>query len=1167
MVDYVHLTVHSEYSLVDSIVRVPMLVEQVAQIGMPAVGVTDQSNVFAMVKLYRVAIKKGVKPIIGADVLVAQTLDDADPSRLTLLCMNLEGFRNLSQLLTLGYTDGHRNNQPILLKKWLEQSKVRGLIALSGGQFGEVGRALLGSNPDFAFDILEEWNARFPGRFYLELHRVGRKDEDLHVPRAVTLASQCAVPIVATNDVRFLRREDFEVHEARICIQQGRTLDDPARPREYTEEQFLKSPVEMAEVFSDLPEALANSIQIAQRCSLQIVLGETFLPDLSVPEGHNSDSYLREMALSGLASRYPTVSDNAVAKTVDHERRLSQELDVICEMGFSGYFLIVADFIRWARENDIPVGPGRGSGAGSLVAYVLGITDLDPIEHDLLFERFLNPERVSMPDFDIDFCIDGRDRVIDYVSDRYGRDRVSQIITFGTMAARAVVRDVGRVLGMPYGYVDRVAKLIPFVVGITLEGAINGDKELKIKGNDELKSLYKSEEEVKTLIDLAQQLEGLVRNAGTHAGGIVIAPKPLTHFMPLYSESGETVLTQFDKNDVEALGLVKFDFLGLKTLTIIDRAIKSINLGRIAKDKEPLQAIHLPSDDSKTYDLLQRGSTSGVFQLESFGMRRLIKELQPNCLDDLIALLALFRPGPLDSGMVEDFIDRRHGQNSEPINYFHPILKPILKATYGVILYQEQVMQIARVMAGYSMGGADLLRRAMGKKKPEEMEKQRSIFLKGSQKQSIDEVIAGKIFDLMEKFAGYGFNKSHSAAYALIAYQTAWLKAHYPADFMASVLTADMDNTDKLFILKYDCSQNGIKLEIPDINSSFFEFTAIDTHSILYGLGAIKGVGQRVVEDIVKERNANGIFTDLADFCRRVKNLNKRVLEALARSGALDGLGENRATLVVAIPNVLRLAEHATHARESGQGALFDEQEEAEELGQFVKKMPNWSLRERLSAERESLGLYLTGHPFEDYAEHCAHFTHGSIRGFIRNLPESVSNGNSSSLTREVTIAGLVVDIFRRNKTVCVILDDNTERLEILFFDDSYNTNRHLITKDSALIVDGKLQFDNYRKMWQVTAKSVKLADQKIEENARRITIQWPKNSDDKQFLLNLKETLRPFTDGDCEVCLEYTGPTARVAMTFGDRWTVKLTRELREQLGVLLGADRFSVHYPKYIS
>jgi len=1156
MIDFIHLTVRSEYSLVDSVVRIPALLEHVAGMEMPAVGLTDQSNVFAMVKFYKAAISKGIKPIIGADVWVGESIEDQEPSRLTLLCANDVGFSNLSRLLTLGFTEGQRHDRALVLKTWFEPQLLGGLIALSGGQFGEVGKILLSSKPDRAPEILDEWVQRFPGRYYLELHRVGRSDESEHLARAVNLASAYGVPIVASNDVRFISRDDFEAHETRICIQHGRTLNDPTRPRDYTENQYLKSPAEMAELFNDLPEALANSVEIAQRCNFQLTLGQHCLPDFQVPDGKNTGAYLKEQASVRLSSKGLGGAASGTAEPNEYEQRLEQELGVICEMGFEGYFLIVADFIGWARENGIPVGPGRGSGAGSLVAYVLGITDLDPIKHDLLFERFLNPERVSMPDFDIDFCIDGRDRVIEYVAQRYGRDHVSQIITFGSMAAHAVVRDVGRALGMSYGYVDRIAKLIPFDLGITLEKALSDDEELA--------RLYEAEDEVRTLIDLAQQLEGITRNAGTHAGGVVIAPRPLTEFMPLYCELGGSSLTQLDKDDAEAIGLVKFDFLGLKTLTIIDRALRSINRELKARGQDTIKSADIPMNDPQTYKLLKSCRTTGVFQLESRGMRDLIRRLQPDHFDDLVAILALYRPGPLESGMVEDFINRKHGKNSEPINYFHPSLKPTLEGTYGVILYQEQVMQIARIMAGYSLGGADLLRRAMGKKKPEEMAQQRSVFIAGAVEQGIKETLASYVFDLMEKFAGYGFNKSHSAAYALIAYQTAWLKAHYPAAFMAAVLTADMGNTDKLVFLKDDCSQFGIKLEAPDINMSQYGFAVTGERSISYGLGAIKGVGQSIIDNIVAEREANGRYVTLLDLCRRVEQqrINRRVLEALVRSGALDCLGENRATLMGAVPNTSRLAEHAAYATAAGQGALFAEHDGSGDFEQLLTPVPEWNEQERLKGERESLGLYLTGHPFNDYIEHCSHFTHGSIRKLVGAFSD---NGQFSS-QKEVTVAGLVMDIRRRGSRVSIVLDDNTDHLEITVFEDVFNQFRHLVVKDAVLVVVGRLRFDNFLHACRLTAQRIRSVDEAIEQHARRLTIQWTADGNGTDFVRSLKETLQPFTHGRCEVCVEYVGPTASASLTLGDGWSVRPTRELRERLGALLGSKHYSLHYPKHL-
>jgi DNA polymerase-3 subunit alpha len=822
---FVHLRLHTEYSLNDSVVRVPELIAAVAAGGMPAVAVTDEGNLFAMVKFYREALRAGVKPLIGVDLLVGEEAERQAPTRLTLLCQSQAGYRNLARLVSRTYLEGQARGAPRLERSWLTRDALAGLIALSGGTEGEVGRALINARPEDAARVLQAWLELFPGRFYLEVQRLGRPFEETYIAAAVALGAQHAVPLVATNDVRFLKPAEFESHEARVCIHDGALLADATRVRRYSRQQYLRSAQEMAALFADLPEALANTVQIARRCSLTLNLGEARLPQYPLPAGVSTEGYLREQAARGLGERLAASARDSAG----YQERLGTELDVICQMGFAGYFLIVADFIRWARENGVPVGPGRGSGAGSLVAYSLRITDLDPLEHELLFERFLNPERVSMPDFDIDFCMEGRDRVIGYVAQKYGPERVSQIITYGTMAAKAVVRDVGRVLGMSYGFVDRIAKLVPFELGITLEAALQKEPELQ--------RLYQGEEEVRNLIDLARSLEGLTRNAGMHAGGVVIAPSVLTDFTPLYRDaSGGAVVTQFDKDDVEAAGLVKFDFLGLRTLTIIERAVALINRDRAA-GSAPLKVSALPMDDAPTYALLKACRTTAVFQLESRGMKDLVRRLQPDRFEEIVALVALFRPGPLQSGMVDDFINRKHGRGEGPIDYLHPRLEPILKPTYGVILYQEQVMQIAQVLAGYTLGGADLLRRAMGKKKAEEMALQRSVFVRGATERGVREHVAAHIFDLMEKFAGYGFNKSHSAAYALLSYQTAYLKAHHPAAFMAAVLSADMDNTDKVVTLIKECTDMDLEVHPPEVNSSHYEFVASDARRIRYGLG------------------------------------------------------------------------------------------------------------------------------------------------------------------------------------------------------------------------------------------------------------------------------------------------------------------------------------------
>jgi DNA polymerase-3 subunit alpha len=1152
MLSFVHLRVHTEYSLVDSLLRVDSLVDAVAEQRMPACAITDQGNVSALVKFYKPALSRGVKPIVGADLWIAESREDREPSRLTLLCQNRSGFKRLSALLTKSAVHGAVGGRHLLLKEWLEPAALEGLIGLSGGQHGELGKALSSGRGARSAEVLDYWQERLPGRFYIELQRLGRAGEREYLARAVEAAAARAVPVVATNDVCFLDRSDFEAHETRVCIAQGVTLDDPSRARTYSEQQYLRSPDEMAELFADLPEAVANTVEIARRCSLEVDVGKVFLPDFVADDRTPPRELLERRAAQGLDQRIAelALAPDAVPR---YRERLAREIEVICKMGFEGYFLIVADFIAWARGNAIPVGPGRGSGVGSLVAYALGITNLDPLAHDLLFERFLNPERVSLPDFDIDFCIDGRDRVIDYVGRRYGRERVAQIATYGTMAARAVVRDVGRALGMPYGYVDRIAKLIPFEIGITLDKAIADDEELR--------KVYENDEEVRGLIDLAKQLEGLARNVGTHAGGVVIAPQPITEYMPLYADADGALLTQLDKDDLEAIGLIKFDFLGLKTLTIIDKAVAAINRERAGRGEAALNVDAIPVDDAKTYELLRQCRTTAVFQLESLGMRDLIKRLQPDRFDDLTAIVALFRPGPMQ--MADEFIARKHRAGATP-EYLHPRLEATLKPTYGVILYQEQVMQIAQVLAGYSLGGADLLRRAMGKKKPEEMAEQRSVFLQGATERGVQEARANHIFDQMETFAGYGFNKSHAAAYALIAYQTAWLKTHYPEAYMAAVLTADMDNTDRLVVLKDELKRMGIVLEPPDVNRSTLPFTVAGPKRISYGLAALKGVGPSAVDAIVSERDAHGRFTSLVDLCRRVDltKINRRVLEALAKSGALDSLGANRATLMNGIPSALQAAERSVHAQAAGQTALFGGADHESDLEHVLTPVREWSKRERLDGERESLGLYLTGHPFDDFVEHCKHFTNGAIAKVLQSLPSSAL---PYQVRKEAILAGVVVDVRRRGNRVSIILDDDTERIEVTMFDEVFAQAKHVIAKHAVLIAEGQLKFDDFINGWRLTAKRIRSADDAIEEYARRLTIRWPSDSAGGELVREIQRVLKPFTRGRCEVSIDYRANGAEAALTLGDAWSVRCTRELRDQLTRLLGDDRFLIHYPKH--
>ena len=1159
---FVHLRVHTEYSLVDGLVRVKPLVKAAAAAGMPAVAVTDMSNMCSLVKFYKAAMGGGVKPICGADIWLASREEDGPLSRLTLLAMDGKGYRNLTELISRGWTEGQHNDLVIIQRDWVKEA-AEGLIALSGAREGEIGLALVNGHPEDAEALLREWSEVFPERFYLEVQRTSRAGDEEYLHAAVELATRCAAPLVATNDVRFLKQDDFEAHETRVCIGEGRTLDDPRRPRTYSDQQYLKTPAEMAELFSDLPEALENSVEIARRCNIEVRLGTHFLPNFPVPEGMTIDDYLRQVSFEGLEERLevllPKDTPDYAAKKQVYIDRLEFELGTIIQMGFPGYFLIVMDFIKWAKNNGVPVGPGRGSGAGSLVAYVLKITDLDPLAYDLLFERFLNPERVSMPDFDVDFCMDGRDRVIDYVAEAYGRNAVSQIITFGTMAAKAVVRDVARVQGKSYGLADRLSKMIPFEVGMTLEKAYEMEEPLR--------DFLSVDEDAKEIWDMALKLEGITRGTGKHAGGVVIAPTKLTDFAPIAcDDEGGGLVTQFDKDDVEAAGLVKFDFLGLRTLTIIKWALETINREQAKKGLEPLNIDFIPLDDKPTYTLLQKAETTAVFQLESRGMKELIKKLKPDCLEDLIALVALFRPGPLQSGMVDDFINRKHGRAeiSYPhSDYQYEGLKPVLAPTYGIILYQEQVMQIAQVMAGYTLGGADMLRRAMGKKKPEEMAKQRGGFIEGCANNGIDGDLAGNIFDLVEKFAGYGFNKSHSAAYGLVSYQTAWLKAHFPSPFMAAVLSADMHNTDKVVILIEECRSMKLRIDAPDVNTSEFKFTVNDDGRIVYGLGAVKGVGEGPVEAIVEARAA-GPFKDLFDFCARVdlKRINKRTLEALIRCGALDRLGPyyhdepkayqatldlNRAVLMAAMEEAVRAAEQAVRSADSGHMDLFGgvfAEAEADVYANYLK-VRELTLKERLRGEKETLGLYLTGHPIDEYE--------GEVRRFARQRIIDLRPARETQ-----TVAGLIVNLRvmknkRGDKMGFVTLDDRSGRIEASLFAEAFAAAQALLQTDALVVVEGEVSMDDFSGGLRLRAKRV----MSLEEARTGLAESLRMKVDGEQLK---GERLRWLAElcgqhrGACPITLDYSGSQARALLQFGDQWRIdpndSLIQTLRDQFG-----------------
>ncbi|MDH5324765.1 MAG: DNA polymerase III subunit alpha [Gammaproteobacteria bacterium] len=1149
---FVHLQVHTEYSLVDGITRIKPLVNKVKQENMPAVAVTDQCNLFAMVKFYRAAIQAGVKPIIGVEVWVQNPEKISQPFRLLLLCQNNQGYRNLTQLVSRAYMEGQHGGIPMLQRDWFE-GQTEGIIALSGGREGDVGQALLAANTELANEYLRYWDGLFPDRYYLQLQRTGRPGEEDYVHAAVDLALQHGTPVVATNDVHFLAASDFEAHEVRVCIHDGRTLDDPRRPKRYSEQQYLRNATEMLELFADIPEALANSVEIAKRCNVELTLGKNFLPDFPIPDGLTEAEFFRREAREGLQRRleflFDAQGDDFEVIRKPYDERLEIELNVIISMGFPGYFLIVADFIQWAKQNGVPVGPGRGSGAGSLVAYALTITDLDPLRYELLFERFLNPERVSMPDFDVDFCMEGRDRVIEYVSEHYGKEKVSQIITYGSMAAKAVVRDVGRVLGHPYGFVDQIAKLIPFDIGITLDKALEQEEALRER--------YQREEEVQLLIDMARSLEGLSRNAGKHAGGVVIAPSKLTDFSPLYCEQGgASLVTQFDKDDVESVGLVKFDFLGLRTLTIIDWALKTINAQKQTLGEEPIQIERISLEDEASYTLLKNCSTTAVFQLESRGMKDLIKRLQPDNFEDIVALVALFRPGPLQSGMVDDFINRKHGRAK--VEYPHPDLAPILKPTYGVILYQEQVMQIAQVLASYTLGGADLLRRAMGKKKPEEMAKQREIFTEGALGRGVEAKTATYIFDLMEKFAGYGFNKSHSAAYALVSYQTAWLKTHYPEAFMAAVLSADMDNTDKVVTLIEECREMDLSVTPPDVNLCDYRFTVKQDGVILYGLGAIKGVGEGAIEVVRQERLDHGPYADLFEFCRRVdlKRLNRRTLEALIKAGAMDSLGPNRATCMAYLNTALKAAEQQSQNVDSGQSDLFGlDSAPRTAVTPDMQAVPEWDDETRLNGEKETLGLYLTGHPIDRYEQE------------LRDIISSKICDLNPKSNQTIRIAGLIVALRTMNtrrgdRMAFLTLDDRSGRVELAVFSDAYQHYRDMLAKDRLVVVEGEVSVDEYSGGIKMSAQKIFDINKTREIFAKRLLLTLDKTKTEQGFASLLKNVLDPFKQGHCPIYVHYKGQGANARIRLGEQWNVHPTDELIHRLTELAGEHSVCVEY-----
>jgi len=1156
---FVHLRMHTEYSVVDGIVQIDQALKAAAEDGMPALGISDLANLFGMIKFYKGARARGIKPIIGVDAWITNEAERDKPTRVLLLCRHREGYGQLCELLTRAYLENKYRGRAEMRREWFAGGAASGLICLSGALQGDIGVALAHGNIGQADALAAQWAGLFPGAFYIELQRAGHPGTEHYIRQAVALAARHGLPVVATHPVQFLKPEDFRAHEARVCIAEGYVLADKRRPRLFTEQQYFKSQDEMCELFADLPEALENAVEIARRCSLTLQLGKNFLPRFPTPDGMSLDDFLVLEAKRGLEERlvqlYPDPEEREKQRP-RYEERLKFETDTIIQMGFPGYFLIVADFIQWAKNNGVPVGPGRGSGAGSLVAYALKITDLDPLAYALLFERFLNPERVSMPDFDIDFCQDKRYRVIEYVRERYGKDAVSQIATFGTMASKAVVRDVGRVLDLPYGLCDRLSKLIP-VEGakpVSLAKALEMEPqiaEMMQDGNDG--------EAVQTLWELAQPLEGLTRGVGMHAGGVLIAPGKLTDFCPLYIADGDDAMpvSQFDKDDVEAIGLVKFDFLGLRNLTIIELALEYVE--RLEGSRPDLMSLGF--EDPAAYQILKDANTTAIFQVESDGMKKLLKKLAPDRFEDIIAVLALYRPGPLGSGMVDDFILRKKGL--QEIDYFHPDLKACLEPTYGVIVYQEQVMQISQIIGGYTLGGADMLRRAMGKKKPEEMAKHRATIAEGAKQKGYDPALAEQLFDLMTKFAEYGFNKSHTAAYAVVTYHTAWLKAHHCAAFMAATMSSDLDNTDTIKVFYEDALANGIAVLPPDVNQSDYRFVPVDRKTIRYGLGAVKGCGEPAVRAILSARERGGAFRDLFDFCERVDRrlVNRRVIEALIRAGAMDTLaghqGIDRAQLVATVGLAIEAAEQA--AANAMQGGLFDMIPEAAGAApQFAAVRP-WSERDRLKEEKTAIGFFLSGHPFNAFKD--------EVRRFVRRSLAQLEPSRDP-----VTLAGVVMEVRtkmgNKGKMAFVLLDDGSCPREVTVYADLLEAQRGKIVTDEVLVVEGKVSKDDFNGEdgLRIVADRLYTLGEARARHARALQLcigaDLPATGGALATAERLQALLSPFCDRGCPVQVRYRNAVAEADLPLGEAWRVRPEDALLESLREWLSPEAVELLY-----
>lgn len=1155
---FVHLRLHSEYSIVDSTLRIDEAIKLATKDEQRALAITDLGNLFGFVKFFKAAKAKNIKPICGVDAWIDARIAgdassaDAAPFRVLLLAESQAGYLKICQWLTRAFRENQLRGKALIKPTWFDRddaapgSDTADVFCLSGGWFGDVGLALRYGQSANAERAARVWQQRFPGRYAMEIHRAGFKDEHHFVGASVALANKLKIPVVATHPIQFATAQDFHSHDARVCIAEGYTLGDPRRAQTFNEKQHFLTQAEMVEKFSDYPQAIANTVAIATRCTLNLQLGKNYLPDFPLPDGVTIEAHMRNEVLAGLEKRLEVLFTDVAQRDAERPRYVARcefEIATILKMGFPGYFLIVADFIGWAKNNGVPVGPGRGSGAGSLVAYSLGITDLDPLQYNLLFERFLNPERVSMPDFDIDFCQDGRDRVIDYVRNKYGAESVGQIATFGTMAAKAAVRDCGRVLDMPYTFVDGVAKLIPFQPGkwttLTPMPADPKDRAANTIYAKEAEPLLlereRNEEDVAALLALAEQLEGLPRNVGMHAGGVLIAPGKLTDFCPLYAqEEGSSMVSQFDKDDVEAVGLVKFDFLGLTTLTILDWTI------RFCKRLDPTFEIDLqklPLDDASVYQMIRERRPIAIFQFESSGMQDLILKTRPKRLEDLTALNALYRPGPME--LIPDYIARK--DNKQAVEYYDDRLKPMLEETLGIMVYQEQVMQAAQIIGGYSLGGADLLRRAMGKKKPEEMAKHRLIFVDGAIKNGVSEALAKRLFDDMEKFAGYGFNKSHSAAYALLAYQTAYFKKHHTAAFVAANMSAVMNDTDKVRILLDDARELGITFEPPDVNAGEYRFVPVDRRTVRYGLGGVKGTGEGAVIEMLRAREEGGAFTDLFDFCKRVntQTVNRRTVEALIKCGAFDKLHVNRASAFSSVGAALSEAERAQ--ANASQNSLFGDDSTVNTFA-LIDARP-WELLEKLANEKSALGLYLSGHPYDAYRKELAAVT---TMPLIRIEP-------SDTKQRLAGIVNAVRTINSRNGRMCFLtLDDRTAVFEVMIPAALFEAHRAWLKEDIALVIEAKVSQGREGMGTRVIADQLLNIDQARAQFARRLVVKLNGKSAAKEAS-DLLGVLKPFVGGSVAVSIDLRKDGYSGRIDLGEQWRITPKSELLAKISAEL--------------